>query len=43
MEEVERQRDLSHLKREAKVTMPNDVTALIWWRLAAEHVFNQSV
>lgn len=28
---------------EPKVTMPNDVTALICWRLAVERVFNQSV
>lgn len=35
--------DLPRLRREPKVTVPNDVTALICWRLAVERVFNQSV
>lgn len=42
-DEAERKGDLSRLRREPKVTMPNDVTALICWRLAVERVFNQSV
>lgn len=39
----DRKGDLAHLRRELKVTVPNDVTALICWRLAVERVFNQSV
>lgn len=41
--ETEKQRDLPHFRSEPKVTMPNDVAALICWRLAVERVFNQSV
>lgn len=35
--------EFTSFKTGLKVTVPNDVTALICWRLAAEHVFNQSV
>lgn len=39
----ERKGDFPRLMGELKVTAPNDVTALICWRLAVERVFNQSV
>lgn len=43
MEEMHKKGDFPHLRRELKVTVPNDVAALICWRLAVERVFNQSV